>query len=385
MSITVYDYAIVGTGAAGFQLALAMLEDDFFRDKRIVLIDPDKKEANDKTWCFWEQGKGKWDDLITQSWDTADFYGRKHLQLSFDPYRYKMLRSINFYNHATSKLEAASKVTFLHEEVLQITESPSNAVVRTTTQEMNVKICFDSRIPKEYNNANDKHIRILQHFKGCQLSFEEDLFDPSAFTMMDFRLKHQDQTSFMYILPTSKNEALLEYTLFTGEVLPEAEYDRLIKEYIFAYLSPTATYIITETEKGIIPMTTFPFHQFHTKRIIKIGTAGGWVRSSTGYSFKNVGRYVQKMVHNLKSNRHPTHQLFQKKYRLYDTLLLDILDRANEKGATLFEEMYTKNKATQVLKFLDGQTSFWEDFRIIASFAPAPFLKSIFRRYLKFW
>ena len=49
MGITNYDYAIIGAGAAGLNLALAMTKDPFFKSKSIVLLDPAKKDVNDKT------------------------------------------------------------------------------------------------------------------------------------------------------------------------------------------------------------------------------------------------------------------------------------------------------------------------------------------------
>ena len=73
MDSTVYDFAIIGTGAAGLHLALAMKQDTYFDDKKILLIDKSKKEVNDKTWCFWEKGKGNWDEIATKTWNTCLF------------------------------------------------------------------------------------------------------------------------------------------------------------------------------------------------------------------------------------------------------------------------------------------------------------------------
>jgi lycopene beta-cyclase len=53
----IYDYIIVGAGAAGLMLANAMALDPFFSDKRILILDKDPKEANDRTWCFWEKNE----------------------------------------------------------------------------------------------------------------------------------------------------------------------------------------------------------------------------------------------------------------------------------------------------------------------------------------
>jgi len=39
MASTIYDYVIIGAGGAGLHLALAMLEDAWFIDKKILLLD----------------------------------------------------------------------------------------------------------------------------------------------------------------------------------------------------------------------------------------------------------------------------------------------------------------------------------------------------------
>ena len=83
MDSTVFDFAIIGTGAAGLHLALAMQQDAYFDDKKILLIDKSKKDFNDKTWCFWEKGKGNWDTIATKTWNTCQFINSfDHLNIS---------------------------------------------------------------------------------------------------------------------------------------------------------------------------------------------------------------------------------------------------------------------------------------------------------------
>ena len=105
MSAKPYHYAIIGAGAAGLQLALALAEDPFFKEKRVLIVDKALKNRNDKTWCFWEAGSGKWDHLIQHSWKEGMFYGlNTTTPLNLTPYRYKMLRAIDFYTYATKKI-----------------------------------------------------------------------------------------------------------------------------------------------------------------------------------------------------------------------------------------------------------------------------------------
>ena len=68
-----FDYIIVGGGLAGLQLALAFADDLFFVQKTIAIIDPNQKNQEDKTWCFWEKGQGKWESVVSNTWQTGKF------------------------------------------------------------------------------------------------------------------------------------------------------------------------------------------------------------------------------------------------------------------------------------------------------------------------
>ena len=93
-----FDYIICGAGASGLLLANAMIEDKFFRDKKILLIEKDKKSINDRTWGLWDNKTNVLDSILHKSWDNAEFIGKsfkKHFLL--EPYKYKMIRAIDFY------------------------------------------------------------------------------------------------------------------------------------------------------------------------------------------------------------------------------------------------------------------------------------------------
>jgi lycopene beta-cyclase len=52
-----FDYLITGAGAAGRSLAYALLRCPALQDKKILLVDRERKTGNDRTWCFWEDRK----------------------------------------------------------------------------------------------------------------------------------------------------------------------------------------------------------------------------------------------------------------------------------------------------------------------------------------
>ena len=121
MSTSNFDFAIIGAGAAGLHLALAMCEDPYFCHKRILILEKLAKDQNDRTWCFWEKGDGLWDEIIQQSWSKGEFFHKeKRVSLSLSPYRYKMLRSMDFYDYAKRKISASSQFQWIEEDVQEV-------------------------------------------------------------------------------------------------------------------------------------------------------------------------------------------------------------------------------------------------------------------------
>jgi lycopene beta-cyclase len=278
-----YDYIIAGCGAAGLQLALAMSEDSFFQNKRILLLDSNEKNDNDRTWCWWEKGAGKWDSLITKSWSRADFMSDTFQQtLDLGTYQYKMLRSADFYAFMKSRLSVLPMIEWRTESVLEIKEHNNHATVVTDGDSYEASVVFNSIADLKEEAKNALHPWIHQHFVGWFIRTKEPVFDESRFTMMDFRIAQHDNTRFMYVLPTSKHEALFEYTLFSGNLLARSEYEEGIRDYLSQ--AGIREYEIVEQEAGIIPMTTHPFHRKNTAHVLHIGSAGGWTKASTGYT-----------------------------------------------------------------------------------------------------
>lgn len=376
MQSTVFDYAIIGGGAAGLQLCLAMLDDPYFEEKQILLLEKAAKTENDKTWCFWEKGNGRFDEILTQSWNKAAFITPgESKSFELHPYRYKMLRSADFYHFAKTRISKAENIVWVKEEVRK-TEKHALVKIIGEQNQYQAKHVFDSRIHPDFHKADDSYTRILQHFKGWTIETEEEVFNPDEFVMMDFRLKWKDSASFTYILPVNSRKALIEFTLFTPQLIKDEDYDLMLNQYIQEVLKP-GKFTIREVEQGVIPMSDYPFHKENDAQITKIGTAGSWVKPSSGYSFKNAGKYSQKIIENLKAGNMPSKDLFNKRFQFYDPIFLDVLNNRNELGESIFTDMYHKNPVQQIFKFLDEETTITEEIQIMNSFQKAPFLKSL--------
>ncbi|WP_158975267.1 lycopene cyclase family protein [Cellulophaga sp. L1A9] len=375
-----FDYIIIGAGAAGLLLADAMGKDSFFSKKSILLLDKNAKQNNDRTWCFWEKGQGAFDDILHKKWNTIRFAGKEiNEKYAIAPYQYKMIKGIDFYASILKKLEGYSNITFITEEVISVSNSPEENLVKTTNKTFIGKTIFNSIFDPQYPLQQKKYPVLQQHFIGWFIKTKQPLFDAKTATFMDFSIPQKGNTRFMYVLPTTENEALIEYTLFSEHLLKEQEYEEAIQAYITQKLG-IDNYEIIEKERGSIPMTCYSFTQKNTANLLYIGTAGGWTKASTGYTFKSTQKKVVQLIQHLKDQKPLQNFGKRDKFWFYDLLLLDILYRRNDLGQSIFEALFKNRNPQLIFKFLDEDTTLFEDIKFISALSPMPFIKALFRR-----
>lgn len=381
--MSTYDYIIIGAGASGLLLADALGSDNFFADKSILILDKDTKAKNDRTWCFWEVGNGTFDHLVHKKWETIYFAGKKlRKSSSIQPYHYKMLRGIDFYTHYLGKINTHPNVTLIHDAVEKMQEKADEVHIKTSGGMFVGKKVFNSIFNPELISNQNKYPVIQQHFLGWFVKTKKPVFDSNKATFMDFSIPQKGNTRFMYVLPFSENEALLEYTLFSENLLEKSEYENAIQDYIQQHLDNTS-FEILDTEQGSIPMTCYPFNDQNTERVFHIGISGGWAKPSTGFTFYNTHKKVKKLVSHLKMGKSLARFHNKDKFWYYDLLLLDILYRHNHLGQSIFESLFKRRKASLILKFLDNDTSIWEDVKIMSAPKPLPFIKALFGRIFR--
>ncbi|TPV33911.1 lycopene cyclase [Paucihalobacter ruber] len=373
------DYIITGAGASGLMLAYRMAQDTFFDDKSILIIDKEKNLTNNRTWCFWEQENGEWDDLIFKSWNHiyfgSDYYSE---EINIAPYQYKMIRSAKFYRYLWEVIESKPNIQFLSAKVHGFTEMNDFVTVETSEGEVICNKLFNSILFDESFKTQQKFPLLQQHFIGWFVKCDTEVFNDNVATFMDFEIPQNGNTRFMYVLPTSKTEALFEYTLFSKDLLPKQDYENAIKDYLKQ--KGIENYQITETEHGAIPMTSFKFWKNNTKNVLHIGTAGGWTKASTGYTFMNTTKKTQAVVSYLKGNQDLSRFTRLTKFWFYDLLLLDVLAKHNGDGAKLFSSLFKKTNIKTILKFLDEESNLSEDLRIITAVPPLRFVKALLKR-----
>ncbi len=373
-----YDIIIIGAGASGLQLADALGTDPYFREKRIALIEKQSERSNDRTWCFWETGEGPFDEILHHSWDHIRFAGPGFDRtVKLDPYRYKMIRGTDFYREYSARITQYPNIEQIHASVLDFGEEADAVRVETDSGTFRAGHVFSSVLLGNKQELMRPYPVLQQHFLGWFIRSENPIFDPRRATFMDFDIPQKGNTRFMYLLPFSETEGLVEYTLFSRELLDPGEYQNALETYLRERLGSQG-YDILETEKGSIPMTCNDFTRADRPRVTHIGIAGGWAKASTGYTFHNISRNTPKLVEAIKTGG-SLKMARRNRFWHYDRLLLDVLSRENFRGCEVFSGQLSKLPPQMMLRFLNENTRFPQELRVMASSPPAPFVRAVWR------
>ena len=375
-----YDYIIAGAGCAGLSLAVHLIHSGKFSNKKILIVDKDDKQKNDRTWCFWEKKPGLFESVVFKKWEKTWFHGDKFSRLlELSPYQYKLIRGIDFYTYCFNLIKQQSNFEIRTGDIKEIRSEAGKSWIQVGDNFFFTEYIFNSIIfSKPVLKKNEYYL--LQHFKGWIIKTDKPAFTPLEATLMDFRVSQQQGTTFVYVMPFSETTALVEYTLFTEKLLDPLLYDEGLKEYIKDFLK-IDSYKIIEEEFGVIPMTNHKFTSVQGN-IINIGTAGGQTKASSGYTFRFIQKYSARIVENLIKRNNPFIALpgGPKKFRFYDGTLLHILKHNQLPGDKIFTQLFKKNKPLQVLRFLDNESSFSDDLKIISSLPTLPFLKAALKQ-----
>ena len=375
-----FDYIICGGGASGLSIASGLSLDQYFTNKKILIIDPEfPKKKNDRTWCFWENDKSDWDDLTHYKWEKVIFNSPQiNKTISLNPLRYKMLKSMSYYKKNNDLILKNPNIQYLNDKVVKVDDKGNFCEVKTENKLYKSKKVFNSILNWELLKNNSKYPLLIQHFEGWFIKTEKDVFNEQEATFMDFSIEQNSNTRFMYVLPFSKREALIEYTLFSKDLLEKKGYEKSIINYLKE--AGITNYSITNKESGEIPMTGFPFHKQNSKNIIYIGSAGGWSKPSTGYTFKNIERKSKLLLKFLKTKDDFKNFSKTTRFWFYDLIFLDVLYQNNHLGRKLFSQMFKNNQSKLIFKFLDEKSNFFDELKIMSSFSTGIFIKTILKR-----
>jgi lycopene beta-cyclase len=378
-SIQIYDVVIAGAGAAGLSLAWSIRQQPGLNHTKILVIDRNLVPKNDKTWCFWDLSLIPDTSIIHSQWQHMQVSAGKSLfSGTLRETTYACLRSEHFSRYMLDLLKQQSGITLLEADISGIRDELDFAVISTSEGDFTGKLVFQSvrttiRIPSRFG--------LLQHFVGFEITAEKPCFNPASMTLMDFRVPQHNGTGFMYVLPTAADQALIEYTQFSQQLLHESQYIDALQAYIRRQFSlEPGQYHINRVEKGVIPMSEATYETRSGRHVHNIGAASGLTKPSTGYAFTRILRQSKAIAEQLSRGETPDTTLRSPlRFRFYDLLLLDILRNEVRSAEGIFAALFRQNPMDDVLRFLEERTDLATEIGIFTSLPWGPFIRSLTR------
>lgn len=323
--------AIIGAGCAGLSLARygaqAGLASHIITDKPV-------ESRADHLWSFWATSwlseaaitaKAKW-----HKWQICD---HDHIITHHSDH------------HPYHGLMASDWLSSCVDTIQQAGGQIERADVHIKTD----SLYFDSRPPQVPQGC------LLQHFIGQHIKIDKPLFAADTAILMDFRTDQSQGLHFIYLLPFSDTEALVESTLFTPHILADDYYRTAIKTYL-ATIFNCHDFTITHEEKGAIPLADLtPAKDSYEQNIIPIGAASGALRPSSGYGFAFIQRQAKDIAAQLAHNKIPAPKPPHRRVDLWmDRVFLSVLETNTRKSPDLFMKMAAALTGDEFATFMSG-------------------------------
>ena len=373
------DVVIVGGGAAGLSLAHRLTETGA---ATVTVVEPPAGPLRppERTWCYWDQGDGDFEEAVSASWSRLRVRGPDGSEVTVDPapLRYRMLRSTPFERLVHSRLARSPVARVLRATAEGVRNMADGAEVRCSAPDgqrvtLHARQVFDSRPLRTLPPARTL---LLQHFRGWFVRTAADCFDPAVADLMDFRVPQPRRgLAFGYVLPLAPDRALVEYTEFSRTPLTTAAYEAALGHYGRKVLGLGA-FTVEAAEQGVIPMTDARFPRRIGSAVFRIGTAGGATRPATGYTFASVQRQSRAIADALRDGRGPVPPPHGRRALAMDAVLLRALDTGRIDGPDFFTGLFRRTPPERLLRFLDGATSPWEEWGIGLRTPVGPMLRT---------
>lgn len=223
---------------------------------------------------------------------------------------------------------------------------------------------FDVVIDAAFSSSGCSPV-MWQSFAGMVIETEERSFDPGEAIVMDLVPSSVDAAvGFVYVLPFSATEALIEHTTFSPTPLaPEEHFAGAAR-----WLARRGIVVRHEVsrESGAIPMG-LPSGEWTPWPVV--GTMGGAVRAGTGYGFLGIHRQAAALAEELATvGRVPSgwrHQPTPLVLRTGDALFLRALQRAPLVGAELLAGILKRARDRDIIAFLGGSAGVGQSLRVM--------------------
>lgn len=375
------DILILGAGCSGTSLA-HHLEAAGFKGS-VALCDSRSSFKKEQRWCTWGRIPDSLEHLVKHRWNEWSVVGESGevVNRGGDQY-YSEIYAPEFFKSLHEPWLDGSSGTKLHlgEEVIETRPVREGTVVVTNEREWLAKLVFDARFhgsPKTARLKEGARTFLHQTFLGWKIAFPRAVFNPGRVILMDFRVRSKSGLNFMYVLPYSETEALVESTCFDSSPLSWNRHISQVQEYILENFGDD--YWIEGEESGNLPMSSKHVRNAVSRNFLAIGAAGGAIRPSSGYAFHRIQRTTKALADRVVAGEPLTRvSPSPLKYRFFDNVFLDVVG-SDLAGATVhFERMFKRTPPSSLVKFMLDEGGILDDARVVMSLPKMPFFKEFF-------
>ncbi len=365
------DIAILGAGCAGLSLATALANARV--PGRIGLLEPRTAYTRDRTWCFWNTEEHPFSSTISHSWNSwrVSHGTREALQQS-RRYRYCHIAGDDFYRIAAGRVEREPAQELCHGVTVHSVGPHTSGLtaIETNKGRQLAKVVFDSRPLRTGTHPP----ALLQRFLGWHVQTEEPCFQPETVELMRFLPSGTPgRLRFLYLLPFSSTEALVEMTYLDDPRLPEPPANADLQNWL---AERTSRYQVLYAEHGTLPMDTFlPLTQ--QPGVHAIGTAGGRLKPSSGYGFLRIQRHSLAIAEALLQGRPLPQTAEPRLYRWMDVFFLRALQSSPAAAIELFLSMFSHSRPDELVRFLGESSDPGETLRVALTLPKLPMLRAL--------
>ena len=365
-----FDYIILGGGLSGLTLAYELNKQGCLENKTLCILEKRKEYSRDKSWSYWDFENNKFPSCVIGSWDSFSItLNQKTINITCPQSPYRTIDSKKFYDFVTEQLRNNNNITTIMNCDIQTIESH---VIHTNKGGYIGKVIYDSLIDLSYQTPT-----MYQHFLGCEVETDSDYFNENIVDLMNFDCPQDGGLHFFYTLPFSKNKALIETTWYSKTIKKQSEYQNEIDHYL---REKNIKGNITYSEYGAIPLnlTKNNKESSSSKDYIKIGSAGGLTRASTGYTFQAIQSFSEQLASNLKLDRKLTvPNIRHKKYDFLDEIFLSVMEYEHKSMPIIFFNLFKNSDSITTISFLSDRSNWIQDLKVIVSMPKLIFIKTL--------
>jgi lycopene beta-cyclase len=375
-----FDIIILGAGCAALNFAMAYAQNNL--KQSILILEQKNSYVHDRYWSFWLGRDQDFPhrDILKACWPRWSFSDCKNEVIHHsDAYEYVTISSDDFYKKAQNIIQQDPRQNLtMGCTVQEITQSGSSEIT-TNKGAFQADVIIDTR--NISNESIQERSSYYQIFYGYEITVEDAFFDEKTVGLMDNLQTDKDGVSFIYTLPFSKTQALVEYTAFTKSYCPPEEYEMHLKRYLDEKLKGVA-YNIVHREKAVLPMGALKANTMkYAQNYIHAGGSSGALRESSGYGFLRLHNWSINAVQLLESGGGI--KPYQNKSRIngfMDRHFVKTLKNNPALSAQIFMCLARRCKTDAFVRFMSEQHNFIDTLQIIWAVPKTQFLKALFQK-----